>query len=107
MEFRLINCQATQDLYNQLPLKVEVKNFSNNEKIFYPSNKLSVENTSNPSTVGVGTLAYYRPWGNVVMFYDSLVPNSDLYELGSAISGESLIRNLSDTVTIEKEDNNE
>lgn len=107
MEFRLINCQASQDLYNQLPLKVEVENFSNNEKIFYLSNKLSVENTSTPSTVGVGTLAYSRPWGNVVMFYDSLVPNSDLYELGSAISGESLIRNLSDTVTIEKEDNNE
>lgn len=100
--FALNDSQAAQDLYNQLSITVEVENFSSNEKIFYPPDKLNTENTPNPSSVRVGTLAYYRPWGNVVMFYDSLNPNSDLYELGYAVSGQERIENLSGTITVEK-----
>lgn len=105
--FALNDSQAAQDLYNQLPFTVEVENFSTNEKIFYPSDKLSTKNTPNPSSVDVGTLAYYRPWGNVVMFYGGLRPNSDLYELGNAVSGKESIKNLSGSITVEKEDSNE
>lgn len=50
----------------------------------------------------MGTLAYYRPWGNVVMFYDKANPNNDLYELGYAVSGKDLIKNLSGNITVEK-----
>ena len=105
--FTLNNSQAAQDLYKQLPFTVEVKNFSTNEKIFYPVDKLNTENTPNPSNVGVGTLAYYRPWGNVVMFYSGLRPNSDLFELGNAVTGKDEIKNLSGTVTVEKDGGNE
>ena len=94
-------------MYYQLPFTVEVENFSTNEKIFYPSDKLSTKNTPNPSSVDVGTLAYYRPWGNVVMFYGGLRPNSDLYELGNVVSGKESIKNLSGSITVEKEDSNE
>lgn len=105
--FALNDSQAAQDLYKQLPLTVEVENFSTNEKIFYPADKLNTENTPNPSNVDVGTLAYYRPWGNVVMFYGGLRPNSDLFELGNAVAGKDAIKNLSGTVTVEKDGGNE
>lgn len=71
-------------------------------KNFYPSGSLDVKNTPHPSNVDMGTLAYYRPWGNVVMFYDKANPNNDLYELGYAVSGKDLIKNLSGNITVEK-----
>ena len=100
--FVLNDSQAAQDLYNQLPINIKIENFSNNEKIFYPSGSLDVKNTPHPSNVDMGTLAYYRPWGNVVMFYDKANPNNDLYELGYAVSGKDLIKNLSGNITVEK-----
>lgn len=100
--FVLNDSQAAQDLYNQLPINIKIENFSNNEKIFYPSGSLDVKNTPHPSNVDMGTLAYYRPWGNVVMFYDKANPNNDLYELGYAVSGKELIKNLFGNIIVEK-----
>ena len=45
-------------------------------------------------------MAYYAPWGDVVMFFDDYSPNSSLYELGQAVSGGELISEISGTVTI-------
>lgn len=99
--FELNNTPAAEGLYNQLPLTVEVENFSNNEKIFYPANELSTKDTPLARS-GVGTLAYYAPWGNVVMFYRDFSSNSSLYRLGQAVSGGELIGELSGTITVEK-----
>ena len=51
---------------------------------------------------GSGTLAYYRPWGNVVMVYDRFSSNSSLYELGEAISGEKNIGKLTGNISVQK-----
>lgn len=96
----LNNSPAANDLYNQLPLSINLENYSNNEKIFYPPQKLSVENTPK-ATPQIGTLAYYEPWGDVVIFYNDFRANNDLYELGHVISGEDIVSELSGTVTIE------
>ena len=100
--FALNESAAAQDLFQQLPLVVEVENFSNNEKIFYPE-KLDVHDTP-VADVAVGTLAYYEPWGDVVMFYGEYNPNNALYELGHAVSGGDSISSLSGTVRIEPVD---
>lgn len=102
--FELNDSEAARDLYNQLPLTIEVENFSSNEKIFYPSNELNTSGTPQAEG-GVGTLAYYAPWGDVVMFYDNFSPSSGLYELGEAIEGVDLIRNLTGQITIERIEN--
>ncbi|HHV10961.1 MAG TPA: hypothetical protein GXX75_11855 [Clostridiales bacterium] len=49
----------------------------------------------------VGTLAYYAPWADVVMFFGSYSPNNSLYELGQATSGNEQIQSLEGTITIE------
>ena len=97
--FELNDSQAAADLYEQLPLSIEVENFSNNEKIFYPPQEL---NTSDAPAAegGAGTLAYYAPWGDVVMFYGSFGSNSSLFELGEAVSGGEFISELSGTIEI-------
>mgnify|MGYP003221673438 CR=1 FL=1 len=100
IEIELNNSPAANDLYNQLPLSIDLEDYSTNEKIFYPPNKLNTENTPK-ATPKIGTLAYYEPWGDVVIFYDDFRANDDLYELGHVISGEDIVSELSGTVTIE------
>lgn len=97
--FELNDSKAAKDLYEQLPMIVEVENFNSNEKIFYPAKKLKVEDTP-LANAKVGTLAYYRPWGNVVMFYGYFGSGSGLYELGEAILGNELISKLKHVVEI-------
>lgn len=99
--FALNDSSAAKALYAQLPLRVEVENYSTNEKIFYPE-PLDVSDTP-AAGVEVGTLAYYAPWGDVVMFYDTYRANPSLYELGRAVSGAEQIRELSGTLDISAE----
>ena len=99
--YQLNNSQAAKELYAQLPLTLEVENYSDNEKIFYPPKELKTGGT--PKSEGKkGSLSYYEPWGDVVMFYQSAESASDLYELGTVISGEEYISKLSGKITISK-----
>lgn len=96
----LNNSQAATDLWNQLPLTCAVEDFSTNEKTFYPE---ELDVTGAPRAEGgAGTLAYYAPWGDVVMFYDSFSANNSLYELGEAVEGIELIGQLSGQITVER-----
>lgn len=100
IEIELNNSPSANDLYNQLPLSIDLEDYSTNEKIFYPPNKLNTESTPK-ATPKIGTLAYYEPWGDVVIFYDDFRANNNLYELGHVISGGDIVSELSGTVTIE------
>ena len=98
--YELNDSAAADSLYEQLPITADVEDFSTNEKIFYPPQEL--DTTGTPlAEGGAGTLAYYEPWGDVVMFYGSYSRNSSLYELGQAVSGEELIEQMSGTITID------
>ena len=98
--FELNDSNASRDLYEQLPLEIDVENYSNNEKIFYPE-ELSTEDTPLAQNK-IGTLAYYAPWKDVVMFFGEFRANNSLYELGHVLSGEEQIPNLSGKIKIEK-----
>lgn len=99
--FALNGSSAAAALLAQLPLEIEVDNFSSNEKIFYPPQSLTLGDTP-LAQGGVGTLAYYAPWGDVVMFYGDYCPNSELYALGAAAGGAEQIRALSGMLTIKE-----
>ena len=99
--FELNNSPAARDLYAQLPLSITVENYGNNEKIFYPPKKLNTNDTPR-ADARAGTLAYYAPWGDVVMFYGSFGSAKGLYELGHAVSGSEYIQRMSGTIRIEK-----
>ena len=98
--FELNDSQAARGLYEQLPMTVAVENFSNNEKIFYPPEELDTSDAP-LAEGGAGTLAYYEPWGDVVMFYGSFDANGSLFVLGEAVSGAAQIANLTGTVEID------
>ena len=98
--YELNDSPAAQSLLSQLPLTVEVEDFSTNEKVFYPPQELDTSDTP-LAEGGAGTLAYYAPWGDVVLFYDSFSANSSLFELGEAVSGAENIGQMSGTITVE------
>ena len=90
---------AADALLAQLPLTIEIEDYSTNEKIFYPPQAL--ETAGAPAASGVaGVLAYYEPWGDVVLFYDDFSENASLFALGRAVSGAESIRDLTGTVTV-------
>ena len=96
--YELNESPAAAQLYAQLPLTVEVEPFSNNEMTFYPE-PLTTEDT--PLSSGEpGSLSYYAPWGDVVMFYAPCTPNGSLYELGTAVSGSENISGLKGNITV-------
>ena len=99
--FQLNNSTAASDLYAQLPLSIKVEDFSSNEKIFYPPKKLNTAGTPK-ANARAGTLAYYAPWGDVVMFYKDFGSASGLYELGHATAGGEFIQGMSGTIRVEK-----
>lgn len=101
--FELNNSPAARDLYDQLPLSIAVENYSDNEKIFYPPKKLNTTDAPK-ADAEAGTLAYYAPWGDVVMFYARFGGAKGLYELGQAVSGSEHIQGMSGTIRIEKGD---
>lgn len=97
--YALNDSPAAQSLLDQLPLTIEVEDYSTNEKIFYPPRPLEIQDTP-VAEGGAGTLAYYEPWGDVVMFYGDYNANSALYELGQIVSGEELVSQMSGVITI-------
>lgn len=92
----------SKSLYSQLPIKVQIENYSTNEKIFYPKEKLPLKNGIEGSGDS-GTLAYFSPWGNVVLFYGKFSEYPGLFILGKEASGAENIKNLSGIVSVEAE----
>lgn len=99
--YELNDSPAAQSFLSQLPLTVEVEDYSTNEKIFYPEEELDISDSPLAQS-GAGTLAYYAPWGDVVFFYGDYNENSGLFELGQAVSGVELVSGMSGTITIER-----
>lgn len=104
--YQLNDSAAAASLYAQLPLTVEVEDFGTNEKIFYPPQELDASDAP-LAQGGAGTLAYYVPWGDVVMFYDDYSQNPSLVELGQVVSGEAWIGQMAGTVTVDIADASE
>ncbi len=100
--FALNESRAAMDLVAQLPLEIAVENYGGIEKIFYPPRKLDTTVTPLAENVTAGLLAYYAPWGNVVMFFDDFRPADGLYELGRVHEGGAMIENLSGTIRVEE-----
>lgn len=99
--FELNDSQAARDLAAQLPLDIDVENYGSSEKIFYPPRKLNTSGAPLAKDVRPGTLCYYAPWADVVMFYGSFGSAPGLYELGHAVQGAEHIQSLSGSIRIE------
>ena len=74
---------AAKDFVTMLPLTLPLEDYARSEKIGYPSRKLTT--AGSPAGVGgpAGTIAYYAPWGNLVLYYENFRPDDGVFILGA------------------------
>jgi hypothetical protein len=78
---------TSRDFAAMLPLTVKMDDYSNTEKIFYPSRKLSAEDAPAGFDPSVGDITLYAPWGNIALFYKDFGYSNGLISLGKVTSG--------------------
>ena len=100
--FELNDSPAAWTLAAQLPLSLKVEPFGSNERIFYPPLPLDTAGALAITSARAGTLAYYAPWKNAVMFCGDFSGGRDdaLFELGRAVKGADAIRRLRGTIAL-------
>jgi len=95
---------TSRDFASLLPLTVELKDYSNIEKVFTLSKELTIEGAPDGFDPSIGDLTYYAPWGNIALFYKDFSYADGLVSLGKITSGlEHFIINGSLTVKFELE----
>lgn len=93
---------TSRDFATLLPLTVKMDDYSNTEKIFYPSRKLSVKDAPKGFDPSVGDITLYAPWGNIALFYKDFGYSNGLISVGKITSGiEHFTVSSSVTVTFE------
>lgn len=100
IEFELNDSAAARSLLAQLPFEVTVEDYSTNEKVFHPSKALETTGTPLLESAVPGTLAYFEPWNNVVLYYGDAGPYGGLYLLGQVTAGAEHIGSLSGVITV-------
>lgn len=81
---------ASRSLLNQMPMTLTFEDYNSTEKIAYPAHELDTSDAPDNCDPDVGTLAYYKPWGNLCIFYRDFRASSGLVPLGR-IEGDMTI----------------
>lgn len=86
----LFDNPTTRDFIELLPMKMELKDYAETEKIFYLPKKLSTKGAPAGSDPSIGDITYYAPWGNLALFYKGFGYSSGLIILGKIDSNMEL-----------------
>ena len=82
----LNDTNAAKSFYANLPLELNLKDYAGREKIADLPVRLNFKD--DPSSDGkVGDLAYFAPWGNLVLFYKAQPYYDGLIKLGKFQTG--------------------
>jgi hypothetical protein len=69
MTATLYDNPSARDLATLLPLDLTIDDYGNNEKIAHLPRKLTEEGSGPFGNEQPGDLCYFKPWGNLAMFY--------------------------------------
>lgn len=78
---------ATRDFMAQLPLTLDLEDYSATEKIAYLPHKLATHGAPSGIDPKVGDVTYYAPWGNLALFYRDFGYSAGLVRLGRITAG--------------------
>ncbi|MBR9757813.1 MAG: hypothetical protein GYB39_07000 [Algicola sp.] len=83
----LYDNSTSRDFVAMLPLTVEMDDYANTEKIFYPSKKLSTKDAPKGFKPSEGDITLFAPWGNIALFYKDFSYSNGLISMGKITSG--------------------
>lgn len=78
---------SSRDLMAQLPLSIDLEDYSSTEKIAYLPRKLATTGAPSGVDPDIGDIAYYAPWGNLAIFYRDFGYSRGLIRLGRITAG--------------------
>lgn len=85
--YRLFDNPTVRDLISMLPLELEIRDFSTNEKIVHLPRRLDEGGFSAFHDETPGDLCYFLGWGNLALFHDDYTFRDDLIRLGHIEGG--------------------
>ncbi|MFF0952427.1 cyclophilin-like fold protein [Rhizobium leguminosarum] len=65
----LFDNPTVRDLASMLPLNLKIEDYGRNEKIVHLPRKLTEEGSGAFGNEQPGDLCYFKPWGNLALFY--------------------------------------
>ncbi|MTH79616.1 MFS transporter [Paracoccus aestuariivivens] len=80
--YRLVDHATTRDLTSLLPLRLEIEDFSTNEKLAHLARRLDETGRQPITAEAPGDLCYFRGWGNLAFFHGPYRYRDDLILLG-------------------------
>ena len=97
---------ASRSLLSQLPMTLTFEDYNSTEKIAYPAHELDTSDALDNCDPDVGTLAYYKPWGNLCIFYRDFRASSGLVPLGRIEGDMTILSHMSGSFSalMEQED---
>ena len=87
----LYNNPSTRDFASMLPLDLMIDNYADNEKIAYLPRKLTEKGSGPFGNEQPYDLCYFKPWGNLAMFYADYRYSSGLIRLGRFDEGQDAL----------------
>ena len=100
--FQLYDTVAARELYNQLPLELELRNFRDAQWMFFLTQRLNVTSNEAYHNGVKGELSYYEPWGNGFMLYKDFYAQDQMHRLGINLTGINEIARMSGIARIER-----
>lgn len=100
--FRLYDTVAAKQLYQQLPLQLELEDFRSAQWMFFPPEKLDAADSETYHRGKRGELSYYAPWGDVFMLHKDFYAHDHMHRLGVVVEGIDNIAPMSGTAVIER-----
>ena len=73
---------TSRDFIKMLPLTVTLDDFHKTEKIVVLPEALSTDGSASGYSPRKGDIAYYKPWGNLAIFYKDFGHSAGLVRLG-------------------------
>ncbi|MCA0919246.1 cyclophilin-like fold protein [Pseudooceanicola nanhaiensis] len=80
--YRLLDNPTVRDLLSMLPLDLEIRDFSTNEKIIHLPRRLDEGGFASFGNEAPGDLCYFLGWGNLALFHGAYTFRNDLIRLG-------------------------
>jgi len=91
MTATLYDSPSARDFASMLPLDLTIEDYNHNEKIVRLPRKLTEEGSGPFDNERPGDLCYFRPWGNLALFYGNYQWDG-LIRLGRFDDGFDLLR---------------
>ena len=102
--FQLYDTVAARELYNQLPLELEPRNFRDAQWMLFLPQRLNVTAQEAYHDGIRGELSYYQPWGNAFTLYKDFYAGDQMHRLGINLTGIDELERMSGTTRIEKQE---